>query len=99
MLKTVKGKVFVGTVAVGLLSGAGVALSTSSAGVNLKKWVDKKAGQVFCVQESIAAKVQKPEVSSIQQRRNLIRIESKSNRAGLPFSRQSCSIPEAPPSR
>ena len=47
MLKTVKGKVFVGTVAVGLLSGAGVALSTSSAGVNLKKWVDKKAGQVF----------------------------------------------------
>ena len=52
MLKTVKGKVFVGTVAVGLLSGAGVALSTSSAGVNLKKWVDKKAGQVFLVQKS-----------------------------------------------
>lgn len=47
MLKTVKGKVIVGTVAVGLLSGAGVALGTSSAGVNLKKWVDKRAGQVF----------------------------------------------------
>lgn len=36
MLKTVKGKVIVGTVAVGLLSGAGVALGTSGAGSNLK---------------------------------------------------------------
>lgn len=40
MLKTVKGKVIAGTVAIGLLSGVGVALGATDAGTHLKNWYD-----------------------------------------------------------
>lgn len=40
MIKTIKGKVIAGTVAVTLFAGAGVAFGASDAGTNLKAWYD-----------------------------------------------------------
>lgn len=45
MIKTLKGKVIAGAVAVGLLSSAGVAFGASDAGANLKAWYDGQFGQ------------------------------------------------------
>ena len=44
MIKTVKGKVIAGTIAVTLLSGAGVAFGASGAGENLKAWFETQFG-------------------------------------------------------
>ncbi|SFQ55725.1 hypothetical protein SAMN05421670_2684 [Psychrobacillus psychrotolerans] len=44
MLKTVKGKVIAGTVAVTLFAGAGAAFGASDAGTNLKSWYDGQFG-------------------------------------------------------
>ncbi|KAA0955553.1 hypothetical protein FQ087_13160 [Sporosarcina sp. ANT_H38] len=45
MIKTVKGKVIAGVLAVGLVSGGGVALGATDAGANLKLWYDGQFGK------------------------------------------------------
>jgi|SRR5690606_25141315 len=54
MLKSVKGKVIAGTVAVGLLSGVTVAFGATDAGKNLKSWYD---GQFKQSSDLVAQKV------------------------------------------
>ena len=59
MLKTVKGKVIAGTVAVTLFAGAGAAFGASNAGANLKAWYDGQfsnaSGQI---EEAVASNVE-----------------------------------------
>ncbi|MEK5037225.1 hypothetical protein [Sporosarcina sp. FSL K6-3457] len=56
MIKTVKGKVIAGAIAVGLLSSAGVAFGATDAGQNFKNWFDGQFGKAnIAVAEQTAA--------------------------------------------
>ncbi len=67
MIKTVKGKVIAGTMAIGLLSSAGVALGATDAGTHIKGWYDKQFGQASANVETNYSGYQKDKIEGFNQ--------------------------------